>query len=82
MAEWQRVSVCETGGDWSSDGPIYAGGIGISRINWAKFSTGLNVPANAAQASEQQQIEVAEAIEAAGGVAGYVPDQDGECRAW
>ena len=40
-AAWEQVALCEEGGDWSSDGSSFSGGLGISRANW-DATAGLN----------------------------------------
>ena len=71
---WGRVADCEEGGDWSFDGPVFDGGLGISRANWVAYG-GEQFAPEAAMASEDQQIMVAERIQA------EPPDQDG-CSGW
>ena len=73
-AAWQRVALCEEGGDWRSNGPTFSGGLGISRANWRAFGGGEFAPSGA-MATEDQQIMVAERIESS------PPDQYG-CRGW
>ncbi|MGO8871024.1 MAG: transglycosylase family protein [Acidimicrobiales bacterium] len=73
-AAWERVALCEEGGDWESDGPEFSGGLGISRANWYAYG-GLQYASEGAMATEDEQIMVAERIEA------YPPDQDG-CHGW
>ncbi len=58
---WFRVNMCEEGGLWNIDGPIYSGGLGFSRANWNTFNT-FGYPADAAKASAEQQIRVAVAF--------------------
>jgi hypothetical protein len=31
---WFRVNMCEEGGLWNVDGPVYSGGLGFSHANW------------------------------------------------
>ncbi len=73
-AAWSRVAYCEEGGDWSFNGPVFSGGLGISRSNWVAFG-GEEFAAEGAMATEDQQIMVAERIQA------EPPDQYG-CRGW
>ena len=61
IAEWDRVNVCEEGGNWHVEGAVYAGGLGMSRANWSRFNT-FGFPGDAAQASPLQQIRVAVAF--------------------
>ncbi len=71
---WEQVADCEEGGDWSFNGPIFDGGLGISRANWIAYG-GEQFAPEASMATEDQQIMVAERIQA------EPPDQDG-CRGW
>jgi hypothetical protein len=71
---WAQVADCEEGGDWSFNGPVFDGGLGISRANWIAYG-GEQFAPEAAMASEDQQIMVAERIQA------DPPDQDG-CSGW
>ena len=71
---WERVALCEEGGNWQSDGPRFSGGLGITRSNWAAYG-GLQYAPSGAQATPDQQIMVAERIQ------GTAPDQYG-CRGW
>jgi Transglycosylase-like domain len=73
-AEWQRVAMCEEGGDWSAGGGRFSGGLGITRSNWVAYG-GLEFAPEGAMATEDQQIMVAERIQF------DPPDQSG-CRGW
>ena len=73
-AAWERVALCEEGGDWSADGGQFSGGLGITRANWAAYGGGAYAP-EGAMATEDQQIMVAERIEPS------APDQYG-CHGW
>jgi Transglycosylase-like domain len=73
-AAWERVAMCEEGGDWSSDGSRFSGGLGITRTNWAAYG-GEEFAPEGAEATEDQQIMVAERIQS------YPPDQGG-CHGW
>jgi hypothetical protein len=73
-AAWEQVAMCEEGGDWSSDGPSFSGGLGITRANWDAYG-GLEFAPEGADASEDQQIMVAERIQPS------PPDQSG-CSGW
>lgn len=73
-AEWERVAMCEEGGDWSAGGGRFSGGLGITRSNWAAYG-GLEFAPEGAMATEDQQILVAERIQF------DPPDQSG-CRGW
>jgi hypothetical protein len=68
------VADCEEGGDWSFNGPVFDGGLGISRVNWVAFG-GEQFAPEAAMATEDQQIMVAERIQA------DPPDQY-SCSGW
>jgi hypothetical protein len=76
-AAWDKVNVCEEGGNWHVDGATYSGGLGFTHTNWTQFNT-FGFPADAADATPDQQIQVATAF------AEYywhspdaAPDQDG-----
>ena len=71
---WQRVALCEEGGNWAAGGPRFSGGLGISRSNWVAYG-GLAYAPEGALAPEDDQIMVAERIQAS------PPDQHG-CRGW
>jgi hypothetical protein len=73
-AAWERVAMCEEGGNWASNGGGFSGGLGISRANWSAFG-GREFAPDGAMATEDEQIMVAERIEAS------PPDQYG-CRGW
>jgi resuscitation-promoting factor RpfA len=71
---WEQVAMCEEGGNWQSDGSTFSGGLGISRANWDAYG-GLQYAPEGAEATEDEQIMVAERIQS------YPPDQDG-CSGW
>jgi len=73
-AAWERVASCEEGGNWQSDGSSFSGGLGVSRANWDAYG-GLQYAPEGAEATEDQQIMVAERIQAS------PPDQYG-CSGW
>jgi len=73
-AAWERVAMCEEGGNWQSDGSRFSGGLGITRSNWAAYG-GLQYASEGAMATEDQQIMVAERIQSS------PPDQGG-CGSW
>ena len=73
-AAWERVAMCEEGGNWSYSGSRFSGGIGISRANWVTYGGQEFAPVGA-MATEDQQIMVAERIQF------NPPDQYG-CRSW
>ena len=75
--QWKLVAQCETGGNWKARGPVFSGGLGIRNINWQKYG-GTAFAENAADASPQEQILVAQRIEGNG----YIPDQYGVCSSW
>lgn len=75
FAAWSKVAVCETGGNWSAEGPIYSGGLGISNANWIIYG-GEQFAANAGLATSDEQIVVAMRIQA------NPPDQDGCTGSW
>ena len=61
IAAWDKVNICEEGGRWNVDGPVYSGGLGFSHQNWTRFNT-FGYPADAANATPLQQIRVAVAF--------------------
>ena len=61
IAAWDRVNICEEGGNWYVNGSVFAGGLGMTRANWAQFNT-FGFPSNAAYATPLQQIRVAVAF--------------------
>ncbi|MGD0882995.1 MAG: transglycosylase family protein [Acidimicrobiales bacterium] len=71
---WERVAICEEGGDWQADTYRFSGGLGITRSNWDSYG-GLQYAPEGAEATPDEQIMVAERIQP------YPPDQDG-CRGW
>ena len=73
-AEWERVALCEEGGNWAANGSTFSGGLGISRANWAAYG-GLAFAAEGSAATEDQQIIVAMRIQPS------PPDQNG-CTSW
>jgi hypothetical protein len=74
FAAWSRVAVCENAGWNPPRGPAYPDSLGISRANWVAYGGGADL-------SPAVQIAVGQRIEAAAGLAGFVPDQEG-CAAW
>jgi Transglycosylase-like domain len=77
IAAWDRVNLCEEGGNWSVNGAVFAGGLGMSRANWAQFNT-FGFTGNAAYASPLQQIRVAVAFaNYYYGNPDWAPDQNG-----
>jgi hypothetical protein len=76
-AAWSRVNMCEEGGAWNVDGSLYSGGLGFSRANWNQFNT-FGFPADAADATPDQQIRVAVAFATRyWGNPNAAPDQSG-----
>lgn len=75
---WDRVNRCENGGSWVPRGPAYPDGLGISAANWAAYAPKVGAPLDPYEATPDEQLMVAQAIE--GG--SYVPDQSGTCEAW
>jgi hypothetical protein len=73
-AAWERVAMCEEGGNWAANGSRFSGGLGITRSNWIAYGGQQFAPAGA-MATEDQQIMVAERIQSS------PPDQYG-CRGW
>ncbi len=73
-AAWERVAMCEEGGTWTVDGGRFSGGLGITRSNWDAYG-GTEYAADGAEATEDQQIMVAERIQSS------PPDQYG-CGGW
>ncbi len=73
-AAWERVAMCEEGGNWSADSSRFSGGLGITRANWDNYG-GREFASEGAMATEDQQIMVAERIQP------DAPDQYG-CRGW
>jgi hypothetical protein len=73
-AAWERVAVCEEGGNWSADNGSFSGGLGITRTNWIAFGGAAYAP-EGAMATPDEQIMVAERIQST------APDQDG-CHGW
>lgn len=77
MEAWSKVAMCEMGGKWDNQGPIYSGGLGILNTNWVAFG-GLQYAPNAGLATPEQQVAVAKRINN-----GYsVPDQHGCGQGW
>ncbi|HSX47518.1 MAG TPA: hypothetical protein VLF63_01970 [Patescibacteria group bacterium] len=76
--EWSKVNVCEESGDWHVDGSTYAGGLGISRVNYNSINSNhhLHFPANEADATPDEQIVVARYIQT------NPPDQNGCAGSW
>ena len=73
-AAWERVAVCEEGGNWAANNGSFSGGLGITRTNWIAYGGGAYAP-EGAMATEDEQIMVAERIQST------APDQYG-CHGW
>ena len=74
-AAWERVAVCEEGGNWQANGSVFSGGLGITRSNWNAYG-GPQFAPEGAQATEDQQIIVAMRISP------NPPDQNGCTGSW
>jgi hypothetical protein len=46
IAAWQRVDICENGGNWNHFSYWYPDGLGIDRPNWIKFGGSVKLPSN------------------------------------
>ncbi len=73
-AAWNRVAMCEEGGNWQADGTRFSGGLGISRTNWSIYG-GLQYAPSGALATPDQQIMVAQRIQ-------YSPPDQYGCASW
>ncbi|HEV3451103.1 MAG TPA: transglycosylase family protein [Acidimicrobiia bacterium] len=60
---WEAIARCETGANWSMQGPEFSGGLGIYNGTWNAFG-GAQYGGDAGQATREQQIIVAERIRA------------------
>jgi len=77
IAAWDKVNICEESGTWTVNGAVYSGGLGFSNVNWSQINT-FGFPADAAQATPDEQIRVAVAFaEQYFGTANAAPDQAG-----
>ena len=77
MVKWQRVAICEQGGNWRVQGPYFSGGLGFRNYVWEAYG-GLQYAPNAGLATPQQQVAIAKKINSNG----YVPDQNGCEGGW
>jgi hypothetical protein len=68
--DWDGIAECETGGNWSMQGPSYSGGVGFANTTWNGFG-GREFAPNAGQASREEQIVVAERVYARYGLSGW-----------
>ncbi|MFI9276130.1 transglycosylase family protein [Kitasatospora sp. NPDC052896] len=67
VSTWDKVAQCESGGDWSiNTGNGYYGGLQFSASTWAAYG-GTQYAAQANQATEDQQIAIAEKVLASQG---------------
>jgi hypothetical protein len=64
--DWDRLAECESGGRWDVQGSRYGGGLQILTSTWQNFG-GTEFAPVPGQATREQQIVVARAIEAAAG---------------
>ena len=76
MKKWQRVAICEEGGNWQFQGPIFSGGLGFRNYVWLANGGGQYAP-NAGLATPEQQVAIAKKING-----DYVPDQNGCGGGW
>jgi hypothetical protein len=76
MIKWQKVAICEQGGNWRVQGPIFSGGLGFRNYVWLAYGGGQYAP-NAGLATPQQQVAIAKKING-----NYVPDQNGCSGSW
>jgi len=59
---WDDLAHCETGGNWAMDHvPGFAGGLGFANGTWASYGGG-EFADSAADASREQQIEIAQRV--------------------
>lgn len=72
---WDGIARCETGGNWSMQGPRYSGGVGFYNGTWNGFG-GREFAPNAGMASKPEQIIVAERVYARHRLTGW------GCRAY
>ena len=64
---WDSIAQCESGGNWAiNTGNGYQGGLQFSPSTWAGYG-GTEYAATADQATREQQIAVAERVQAAQG---------------
>ena len=67
---WDKIAVCESGGNWGVVDSMYSGGLGIYNGTWDQFG-GRDFASNAGLATREEQIIVAERIRAAVGISGW-----------
>lgn len=59
---WDALAHCETGGNWATDSvPGFAGGLGFANGTWSSMG-GTEFAGSAADATREQQIEVAQRV--------------------
>lgn len=75
VAAWEMTATCETGGDWSMQGPTYSGGLGMLNQTWVAYG-GLAFASNAGLATPAQQVAIALRIQST------PPDIDGCHGSW
>lgn len=74
VSAWEKVAICEEGGDWNHFTYFYPDALGINRLNWIQFGGSVKM-----HSSEATQIEVATRM-----IQYYhqdIPDR-GYCAAW
>ena len=69
-SEWQKVAMCEVGGNWSMTGSLYSG-IGFSNATWSSYG-GVRYAPLAGLATRDEQILIGMKVNN-----GWVPDQFG-----
>ncbi len=66
-SDWEKIAACESGGNWSiNTGNGYYGGVQFSESTWLGYGGG-SYASTASQASESQQIAIANRVLAAQG---------------
>ena len=58
VAAWQQTAICETSGDWGTQGSVYSGGLGFANSTWVAYG-GLQCASNAGLATPAQQVAIA-----------------------
>lgn len=84
MVKWNKVAWCESHGNWHQihTGPqAFSGALGIKNYVW-QANGGLEYGPTAGHATPEQQVIIAQRIQAHAGYAGFVPDQGGFCSSW
>ena len=70
-ANWSAIAACESGGNWSADtGNGFYGGLQFTEQNWLAYGGG-QYASSANQATEAQQIAVAERVLAGQGIGAW-----------